>query len=230
MKNVFSTLLLDLFDLFFPKLCPGCDREISSKKKALCFECELELPLCYNHWTTDKESLMLTNRISNIHHAFSLYFFEENSVLEKMLYQLKYGGNKEIGRFFGRKLAGIIQEGGYQFDGIVGVPLHPKRKRKRGFNQVDVIGKSLGEALGIPYTGTYIKRVKNTPKLSKTKQNRGHILHNAFILDRKHAFASGHYLLLDDIFTTGATLSACINCIQKNKNVCLSIATVAFRN
>lgn len=183
MKKVFFSLLLDLFDLFFPKLCPGCDREILPQKKILCFECELELPFCYNHWINGEESFLFSNQIPNIHHAISLYYFEENSVLEKMLYQLKYGGNKEIGRFFGRKLAGVVQENGCQFDGIVGVPLHPKRKRKRGFNQVDIIGESLGEALGIPYTGSYIKRIKNTPKLSKTKQNRGHILHNAFTLD-----------------------------------------------
>ena len=230
MKNVFYRLLKDLFDLFFPKLCLSCHREISSDKKVICVDCELKLPLSHTHWGKNTKNRGVFISIPNIRHAFSLYFFEEDSVVEKMLYQLKYEGNQSIGRFFGRKLAGIIREGGYQFDGIVGVPLHPKRQRKRGFNQVDVIGESLGEALKIPYTGTYIKRVKNTPKLSKTKQNRGDILQHAFELTIEQKLPSRHYLLLDDIFTTGATLSACSQCILKDKNVCLSIATVALRN
>ena len=78
-----------------------------------------------------------------------------------------------------------------------------KRRRKRGFNQVDIIGKTAAKALGIPYYDTVLVRTKNTPPLSKVNGERSAILENAFEI--KQQLPAKHYLLLDDIFTTGAT-------------------------
>ena len=148
--------------------------------------------------------------------------------MERLLYALKYQGNKAVGLFFGKKLAAAIVESQVKYDGIIGVPLHLIRKRKRGFNQVDIVGKATSEALDIPYFSKVIIRTKNTPPLSKSKGKRSSVLSQAFAL-RQPLPAQGHYLLIDDIFTTGATLDACAITLLNQHAISLSIATIAYR-
>lgn len=114
-----------------------------------------------------------------------------------------------MGLFLGQKLASLIAEAQLHFDGIIGVPLHPKRKRRRGFNQVDLIGECEAIALNIPYYGNFLKQIKQTPKLSQVNRDRKEILQDAFRINTRIKLSKGHYLLIDDILTTGATLKAC---------------------
>ena len=88
--------------------------------------------------------------VPRLKHLFSLYYFEPTGIMESMLYALKYQENKTVGVFFGRKLAAAMAVSAVHFDGIIGVPLQPKRKRKRGYNQVDIIGETAAKALTIP--------------------------------------------------------------------------------
>ena len=135
----------------------------------MCIYCELNLPLTYFHLM--HPSPLKKNLFNEfpIQRVFSLYIFEESALVESLLYELKYRGNKSVGQFFGQKLASLIVDSKIQFDGIIGVPLHPKRKRARGFNQVDLIGRSAAQALKIKYHGNLLQRIKHTPKLSQTK-------------------------------------------------------------
>lgn len=223
-------LLQSVFELFFPRLCIGCQREINFPKKVLCLHCELQLPLTYFHLIHPsplKRHLLNDLKVDRV---FSLYIFEETALIESLIYQLKYGGNKAISAFFGQKLASLICDLTATFDGIIGVPLHPKRQRKRGFNQVDLIGQSAANALSIPYYGTFLERIKHTPKLSKASRDRTEILQDAFRINPLIKLPKGHYLLLDDILTTGATLKACSKLLVKIDHLSLSIATIVYRN
>ena len=227
--NLFR-LLQTVFDLFFPLRCLACQRAIQAPKKVLCINCELNLPLTFFHLMQPsplKQHLFIA---FPIHQVFSLYVFEESALVESLLYELKYKGNRSVGLFFGQKLASLITEAKLHFDGIIGVPLHPKRKKKRGFNQVDLIGESAASALKIPYYGNFLKRIKHTPKLSQASRDRTAILQDAFRTNSMIKLSKGHYLLLDDILTTGATLKACSREINKIDGLCLSIATIVYRN
>ncbi|MEN8846094.1 MAG: hypothetical protein ABF261_07445, partial [Candidatus Arcticimaribacter sp.] len=223
-------LLQAVFELFFPLLCINCQKEINSRQKILCLHCELELPLTFFHLIHPSPLKRHLFNDLKIERVFSLYIFEETALIESLLYQLKYGGNKAIGAFFGQKLASLICDLTATFDGIIGVPLHPKRQRKRGFNQVDLIGQSAANALSIPYYGTFLERIKRTPKLSKASRDRTEILQDAFRINPLIKLPKGHYLLLDDILTTGATLKACSKLLVKIDHLSLSIATIVYRN
>lgn len=223
-------LLQAIFDLFFPLRCLGCQRAIQSSKKVLCIYCELNLPLTFFHLMYPSPLKQHLFADFPIQQVFSLYVFEENALVESLLYELKYKGNRPVGAFFGQKLASLIVDSKTHFDGIIGVPLHPKRKRKRGFNQVDLIGESAAKALKITYYGNFLRRVKHTPKLSQASRDRTAILQNAFRINPMINLPKGHYLLLDDILTTGATLKACSRWIIKIDGLCLSIATIVYRN
>lgn len=223
-------LLQAVFELFFPLLCINCQKEINSRQKILCLYCELELPLTYLNLIHPSPLKRLLFNDLKIDRVFSLYIFEEMALIESLLYQLKYVGNKAIGVFFDQKLAGLISGLACTFDGIIGVPLHPKRQRKRGFNQVDLIGQSAAKALSITYYGTFLERIKHTPKLSKASRDRTEILQDAFRINPLIKLPKGHYLLLDDILTTGVTLKACSKLLVKIDHLSLSIATIVYRN
>lgn len=225
-----AQLFESVFDLFFPARCLHCNRGIASPKAVLCLYCEINLPLTYSHLMHPSPLKKYLFPALPLERVFALYVFEEGALIESLLYQFKYDGNKAIGVFFGRRLAGLIHHSKQAYDGIIGVPLHPKRKRKRGFNQVDVIGQTTAMLLSIPYFGEILQRVKHTPKLSQSKRDRGEILHNAFRLNPRVILPKGHYLLIDDILTTGATLSACSKVILEIAKVSLSIGTIVYRN
>ncbi|MDB2702028.1 hypothetical protein N9Z01_02850 [Flavobacteriaceae bacterium] len=230
MPNVIVRLLNDLFSLVFPHQCLGCGRELFSAHKIICYSCELDLPMTYFHLQQGRKLKNKMGLDPKINEVFSLYFFNEKGHIESLLYELKYNGNQRVGHFFGQKLAEIIAEKKVYFDGIIGVPLHPKRKRKRGFNQMDLIGKSLSRSSGIPYCEDVLVRTKNTAALSKTKGDRTQVVGKAFEINAARKLAAGHYLLIDDIYTTGATLNACSSVLLANAKFRLSIATIGFRN
>ena len=91
----------------------------------------IDLPLTYMPITKDSFYSNRTAHDWSDQMAFSLYFFKENSLIETLLYSLKYRENKKIGLFLGQKLGGSVAEAGLHFDGIIGVPLHPIRRIKK---------------------------------------------------------------------------------------------------
>ncbi len=186
--------------------------------------------MTYSHFENNITAQKKIGFSPQVKELFSLYFFKENGLLEHLLYQLKYQGNKKIGRFFGQQLAEIIKTKKNDYNGIIGVPLHPKRKRKRGYNQMDIIGRAVASASGIPYLENCLLRTKNTPALAKISGDRTKIVRDAFALHPSQKIAPGHYLLIDDIFTTGATLQACSSVLLTDSTLHLSIATIAFRD
>ena len=124
LKRIFN----DLFSLFFPKLCLGCEEALLLTKQCICYRCEIALPPTYFHLVNENP---MDDRIATspqLKKLFSLYYFESSGTIERMLYALKYQGNKTVGVFFGRKLAATIAANSMHFDGIVGVPLHLKKR------------------------------------------------------------------------------------------------------
>ena len=105
----------------------------------------------------------------NIRQATALCYFQKNSILEKILYQLKYGGQKQLGTYFGTLLGKELKSSiDYQtIDAIIPVPLHRKRQRKRGYNQVSLFGKTIAHYLGVPFIENVLVRTQNTKQLAK---------------------------------------------------------------
>ena len=230
MSLFFRAFIRPFIELIFPKLCWGCKKELSLHSNGPCLACEFSLPYIYfkGDYLLDISSELIPPL--ELKKVFALYYFYEGGRIEKMLYETKYQGIQTISIYFGKKLAAHILQQKWSFDGIIGVPLHKKRKRKRGYNQVDLIGQTAANLLSIPYFGTLIERIKNTPMLSLIKGNRVHIVKDAFRLNRKVTLKQGHYLLIDDIFTTGATLKACAMTMDNLSGLELSIATICCRS
>lgn len=141
-----------------------------------------------------------------------------DSYIKRSIYLYKYGGRKEYGVFFGQSMAKVLKEWliSIKPDGIVPIPLHAKRFKERGYNQAAVMARSLGKASGIPVYDGYLKRnisTKAQKNLSRTKRQNN--LKNAFIIGSNDVKLNTA-ILIDDIYTTGATIDSAAKCLREN--------------
>ncbi len=210
-------------DLFFPKRCVGCQSVIPGSA-VLCAECSAKLSL--NHWKLDRENegYHKLKNLCNVESAYSLLRFEHDNVTQNLMHFLKYENHPEIGIMLAERVLSSIEFN--FFDGIIPVPVHKKKLKKRGYNQVIPFAEKISEVTQIPLIDGYLIRKENNPsQVHKSRIERMNSIKNAFEINGK---ISGHYLLVDDILTTGATISACVNLIQKKNPVKISVMTMAF--
>lgn len=136
-----------------------------------------------------------------------------DGLLAALIKALKYEGRVELSRPLGTLLAQRVQEEGVHPQVIVPVPIHRKRYRQRGFNQAGLLSRWAAQELGVPYRPLLVRR-KNTRPLSGLDPNqRAAALQQAFALKRRPP-AGCHLLLVDDIFTTGTTVTSCANVLK----------------
>jgi len=140
-------------------------------------------------------------------HAAAGFEFRKGGTLQRVIHQLKYESRPDLAQHLGRYIAEKIQGQGWitEYDALLPIPLHAHRKRKRGYNQADMIAKGFSKLLDLPVQSSMLKRTRNT--ISQTGLNRLQRAENvkdAFVCQRDAAGMS--FLLVDDVVTTGATL------------------------
>lgn len=214
-----------IFDLFFPRRCLNCDAIISFDNP-LCINCAANLP--YTHWHLDKENPAYSKlkKLCKLSSAHSFLYFQHDNVTQKLLHHLKYMNHPEIGVLLADKLKFQIDLS--NFDGIIPVPIHPKKRKKRGYNQVVPYAKTLAEHFQIPLREDILIRKENNPsQIFKNRVKRLTTLQTAFGLT--HQPIEGRFILVDDVLTTGATISTCVNLIHSEfPEVKISVMTIAF--
>lgn len=217
------TIGRSLLDLFFPKRCLNCDTVISLDNP-LCVICASKLP--YTHWQFNQENLSFEklSPLCPIVSAYSLLYFQKSNVTQSLLHHLKYHQHQEIGVLLAEKVLSILDLSSY--DGVIPVPIHPKKLKKRGYNQVHSFAKTLADRSGILLIEDYLIRVQNnTSQVFKGRKQRLNSIQNAFSL--RHEKIAGHWILVDDVLTTGATLSTCVNLLAKKNDAKISVLTMA---
>ena len=231
MKNFLKEFLRDFSNLFFPPICLGCKTPLIPNELTICVQCKLQLPFTYFHLYENNLMMQkLTPRLK-LELATALCYFESNSVVERLIYHLKYGKQEQLGSYFGKIAGELIHKNIFiDIDAVIPVPLHSKRKRKRGYNQVTLFGKEIANYLEVPLIENELIRIENTKQLAKTSPlDRALVLKNAFQYKTKNDKPK-HFLLVDDVITTGATLVACGKLLTSNSKNRLSIATIGYRN
>ena len=221
----------DFSHLFFPHVCAGCGTDIISLQSTLCIHCMNRLPLTNFHLHANNPvEKHFWGRIP-VTSAAALCHFTTGSLVQHLLHQLKYNGNKEAGYFLGRIMGAKLHtaERFRHIDILVPLPLYAERQKKRGYNQSAVLCNGMAGIMQVPVTTSAIIRLSATESQTrKTRLSRWKNMEGKFELADTAAIAGKHVLLVDDVVTTGATLEACGHELLKATGVKLSIATLAY--
>jgi competence protein ComFC len=223
--------LKDLFYLFYPSICSNCSEQLLQNENVICTFCRHDLPLTnFTSYTKNKVSAIFFGRVT-IEKAYSLLLFRKEGITKNLIHDLKYRGNEGVGIFFGNWLGEILMKN-KEFstvDLIVPVPIHLKKKKIRGYNQVTKFGERLSTYLNIPFIEDVLVRQSSTKTQTlKARFERFNDLETKFLVNNTTQFKGKHLLIIDDVITTGATLEACASALLKTPNIKISILTMAY--
>jgi ComF family protein len=189
------------------------------------------LPVTNFHFD-NKEAVkkVLYGRVKLVH-ATALLRFEKKGIVQQLLHKLKYKGYEDIGLFLGEWLATELKETGEydDIDIVISVPLHKRKLKKRGYNQVEKFAKAIANSLEVPYNNQVLQKLSSTTtQVFKKRISRWNDKDEVFKLVDSGLIENKHILLCDDIITTGATIEACANELLKATNVKISVVTMAI--
>lgn len=218
-----------LVDLLLPRVCLVCGRKLGVHEEHICLYCLADMPLTHfwersHNPMADKINGLIQERLCSeldsggfgarepYAYACALFYFQSESAYRHILYSLKYNGNtaagEHFGRMLGRKMAGA--EHFYDVDVVIPVPLHWTRKWSRGYNQAECIAKTLAAELGAEMrTDILLRRRRTKTQTRLSVEQKGKNVHGAFEAKEQDKIPV-HVLIVDDVFTTGSTIMACL--------------------
>lgn len=218
--------LADAVDFLLPRLCCGCGERILEHYKLLCPACLKRIPpllepICVRCGCPDAR-LTGPDKCANCPPG-KIWFNRARGVVrfggitQILVHRLKYQARLEFSDTMGRAmLASYCRDGeSARADVVVPVPLYSARKRQRGFNQSDLLGKFMARALGIKFAPGALKRTRPTQTQTHLKKGqRRRNVEGAFICRRKKLVAGKRVLLIDDVYTTGSTINECARMLK----------------
>ncbi len=206
-----QSLLVDLVDLFYPKLCSACDTHLQSGESDICIQCIFQLPKTY-YWDYDENPVeqLFKGRLK-IDGACSFVHFTKGGIVQQMLHRLKYEEQREIGSALGRLFAQqlLTKNKFTDVDLIVPIPLHFKKEKIRGYNQSMEIALGVSEILNVKiYRNSLIRQLASETQTRKSRYDRSTNVESVFSCSNPNAFKGKSVILIDDVITTGSTLEA----------------------
>lgn len=223
--------LAPFFRLFFPQLCLACREQTPVRGEVVCLTCRHELPF------TGQEQLAenaFTERFWGrvpLETGTALLYFSKSGKVQQLIHQLKYHEQAEVGVALGRWLGGRLKKASHlpPVDGLVPVPLHPRKQHQRGYNQAERIATGLAEVLEIPvYTDVLTRPDYALSQTQKSRIDRLESVQQAFALNPRTRLTHQHLMLVDDVLTTGATLEACAQQLLQLEGIKISMVTLAM--
>lgn len=212
---------LKLVDWVYPRRCPVCGDIVKSGKGAgyICPECREELhyvepPVCLKcgkHIENEEQEYCGDCTSIPKHFVRGYPVFVYDGALRDSVMAFKYKNKREYAAFYAEEI--VRRHGqtlqGLDVDGLVPVPVHKSRRRRRGYNQAEILAKELSKRLAIPYYGKELYRVERTSaQKNLNDKERQKNLKSAF-KRRRNGVKLKKVILVDDIYTSGATIEAC---------------------
>ncbi|WP_420580475.1 ComF family protein [Reichenbachiella sp.] len=202
--------LKDLLSLIYPNVCYNCDIALVEGEDKICLRCFRDFPLTNYHETDPNPLIQIAAGNEKVKGAFCYMKFNKEGVAQKLLHELKYKGNDTIGLLLGEWFAKYIEReiSSLELDGIIAVPLHKAKRRKRGYNQSEVIAKGIQNVTGLKIFRDALIRTKNvSTQTKKGKVERWQNVDPLYQVVDNDSIIGKKVLLIDDVITTGATIS-----------------------
>lgn len=204
-----------MLTVFFPKRCAVCD-DVIAGEEGICPGCVSKVRLltgdtCMLCGKKVKDGAAYCYDCNCKEHVFkrnfSVFMYTD---MRESLYRFKYNGRAEYAKYYAKMAYGLHKKQLQKInaDAVIPVPLHVSRQRKRGYNQAEEFAKELALLMGVPVRNDLIRRIKRTkPLKTLNASQRQNNLKKAFLFTQNDVKLST-IILVDDIFTTGATLDA----------------------
>ncbi len=176
--------------------CMKCGKHINDYSQEYCEDCKR-----ITHW-----------------YKKGIGAFSYNDYLRQAIYDFKYHGVASLGELFGREIARRYKYEilSWKADCLIPVPIHYKKERIRGYNQAELLADAIGNELGLPVRKDILVRKVNTvPQKELNNTERYKNLENAFLI-RENVVKLKKVIIVDDIYTTGATIDACAKALKEN--------------
>ena len=234
-------------DLLLPRVCAVCGRKLNLKEEHLCLMCWTELPLTHfwertHNSMADKFNGLIENELDSYMpagsyemyaYAAALFFYDGAGAYRRIPHQLKYHANLSLGRRFGRLLGQKLKTAEHfaDADAIIPVPLHWTRKWERGYNQAEIIAAEVATELGIEMRTDILRRCRRTKTQTKVNpEEKSKNVRGAFEASCRtlNCRSLHHVILLDDVFTSGATLHNCFLALRSALPVPVRISIVTL--
>ncbi|MFS4470938.1 ComF family protein [Chryseobacterium sp. T20] len=194
-----------ILDVLFPNRCIHCNTIIDSEL-LVCGLCFNQIHFThYNYFENNpvKEKCSLLFPVEN---AYSLIQFEEESLSRKIIHDLKYRGREKTGKILANWTTERLNFNNKKPDLLINVPLHPRKLKERGYNQLHLFTETLSSFYKIPFDHQLIKR--NYYSKAQALKDKKHRLETINTFSVTRPVSGKHILLIDDVFTTGNTVSS----------------------
>ncbi|HEY5470972.1 MAG TPA: ComF family protein [Bacteroidales bacterium] len=229
--NYFIDLWDDFISLLFPRLCYACGNHLLRNEKLICTECYVLIPRTNYHMEEANPVAQLFWGRCLIEKAAAFSFYNRGSRIRNLIHNLKYKGVTEVGFELGRIYGLSLKSSGFMddVDLIIPVPLHPSKKRSRGFNQCDIISSGLSDVTGVPVdTDSLVRVTVSDTQTKRSRYERWTNVEGIFMVTDSENLKGQHILLIDDVITTGSTIESCTNELLKVEGVKVSVVALAF--
>jgi len=229
--NYLYDLWDDFISLLFPRLCYACGNHLLRNEHLICTECFVVIPRTGYHTVEDNPVAQLFWGRCKIEKAAAFSYYNKGSRIRKLIHNLKYKGIKEIGYELGRMYGLSLNDSGFinDVDLIIPVPLHPSKKRIRGFNQSETISMGIADSTHLPLDiKSLTRKMVSATQTKRSRFDRWTNVDGIFQVIDAQAIAEKHILLVDDVITTGSTIESCTNELLKIQGVRVSVVALAF--
>ncbi len=245
-KSVIEYIKEGLLNFIFPLDCKICEKPIrESKGYSICEDCFktielIERPYCIKcgkplipsvFFKQNREILCLDCKRKKYSFEFSRSTGIYDKVLKKCIHLFKYYGEKKLAKPLGKLMVDYLvknDEFKKRIDLIIPVPLHKNDLRKRGFNQSILLGRVVGNYFSISIGEKVLIKKKLTPfQANLSKKEREKNILRAFLVEKPKEIKGKNVLILDDVFTTGATVEECTKELMKARAKNIFVLTLA---